>query len=105
MSTKNEPAKPIREGQPMGGQKFGENNVTKAGNDKNNPAQNAGESNAYFNRNQPAEEHTESNNFKPAEQEGSPDYAKAQTGHSDKESQQSPSEQTYEEGTADDDGK
>jgi len=58
---------PVSEGQPMGGQNFGSNNVTPSGDDKNNPSQNAGYSNAYFKRTEPAEEHTESNNFKPDE--------------------------------------
>ncbi|WP_214070746.1 hypothetical protein [Mucilaginibacter sp. dw_454] len=72
--------RPVREGQPMGGQNFGSNNVTSSGDDKNNPSQNAGYSNAYFKRTEPAEEHTESNNFKPGEK------------------------QVYNEGTADNDG-
>ncbi|TSJ36390.1 hypothetical protein FO440_23095 [Mucilaginibacter corticis] len=103
MSANNETTKIIKEGQPNGGENFGKNNITQAGNDDNNPAQNAGEDNAYFNRKQPAEEHTESNNFKPLDQEGSPDYAKAQTGKSDNDPKRDPSKQTYEEGTADDD--
>lgn len=65
----NGDTKPISEGQPMGGQNFGSNNVTPAGDDKNNPSQNAGYSNAYFKRTEPAEEHTESNNFKPGEKQ------------------------------------
>jgi hypothetical protein len=72
--------KPVTEGQPMGGQNFGKNNVTPSGDDKNNPSQNAGYTNAYFRRTEPAEEHTESNNFKPDE------------------------DQTYNEGTTDNDG-
>jgi hypothetical protein len=104
MPSNNEESKPIREGQPMGGDNFGENNITPSSNDKNNPSQNAGDGNAYFNRNQPAEEHTESNNFKPLDQEGSPDYAKAQTGKSDDTSQPPESKQTYGEGTVDNDG-
>ncbi|MCR8560592.1 hypothetical protein KXD93_23255 [Mucilaginibacter sp. BJC16-A38] len=70
--------KPVKEGQPMGGQSFGKNSNTPAGDDKNNPSQNAGYSNAYFARTEPLEEHTESNNFKPKEQDGEPNYAKAQ---------------------------
>jgi len=57
--------KPVREGQPMGGNSFGENSVTPAGDDKNNPSQNAGYSNAYFGRTEPAEEHPENSNFTP----------------------------------------
>ena len=70
--------KPIREGQPTGGQKFGEENNTPSGDDKNNPSQNAGYSNEYFRRTEPSEEHPESTNFKPEDQEGEPDYDSAQ---------------------------
>jgi hypothetical protein len=63
---KNE-VKPVTEGQPMGGQNFGDKNVTESGDDKNNPSQNAGYRNEYFRRTEPSEEHTESNNFKPGE--------------------------------------
>lgn len=69
---------PVSEGQPMGGQNFGSNNVISAGDDKNNPSQNAGYSNAYFKRTEPLQEHTESNNFIPGEEyvynEGTVDY-------------------------------
>lgn len=64
---------PGMEGQGMGGQNFGENNLTLAGNDPANPPQNAGEDNAYFKRTQPAEEHPENENFKPDE---IPDFQK-----------------------------
>jgi hypothetical protein len=47
--------KPVKEGMPMGGESFGENNVTPSGDDKNNPSQNAGYSNAYFRRTEPSE--------------------------------------------------
>ena len=57
--------KPVREGQPMGGESFGENNVTPAGDDENNPSRNAGYSNAYFGRTEPAQEHPENSNFTP----------------------------------------
>ena len=70
--------KPIREGQPSGGQKFGEDNHTPSGDDKNNPSQNAGYSNEYFRRTEPSEEHPENSNFKPQDQEGEPDYDSAQ---------------------------
>src|SRR3982750_1378271 len=70
-------AKPIREGQPMGGQNFGRNNNTPAGDDKNNPSQNAGYSNQYFARTEPSEEHPEDTNFKAAYQDGEPDYTSA----------------------------
>lgn len=104
MLDNNEETKPVTEGQPMGGQNFGSNNVTPAGDDKNNPSQNAGYSNEYFRRTQPAEEHTESNNFKPLDQEGKPDYEKAQSGKSDDDEKETEPTQTYEEGTADNDG-
>jgi hypothetical protein len=70
--------KPVTEGQPTGGQKFGENNLTYSGDDKNNPSQNAGYSNGYFKRTEPSEEHPEDTNFKTANQDGTPDYDKAQ---------------------------
>jgi hypothetical protein len=70
--------KPVKEGQPMGGQNFGKNNNTPAGDDKNNPSQNAGYTNAYFARTEPSEEHPEDSNFKDKNQDGRPDYNKAQ---------------------------
>jgi len=70
--------KPIREGEGYGGQKFGENNLTPAGDDKNNPSQNAGYSNAYFARTEPSEEHPEDSNFTAQNQDNEPDYSKAQ---------------------------
>lgn len=70
--------KPVREGEPMGGQKFGESGNTYAGDDKNNPSQNAGYTNEYFRRTEPSDENTEDINFKVKDQEGSPDYDKAQ---------------------------
>jgi hypothetical protein len=66
------------EGKPMGGQNFGHNNLTPAGDDKNNPSQNAGYTNAYFRRTEPSEEHPEDTNFKAEYQDGAPDYEKAQ---------------------------
>lgn len=68
----------IREGKAMGGQHFGQNNLTPAGDDKNNPSQNAGYTNAYFARTEPSEEHPENSNFKDEQQNGAPDYSKAQ---------------------------
>ncbi|RZA02382.1 MAG: hypothetical protein EOP47_07050 [Sphingobacteriaceae bacterium] len=70
--------KPVREGEPMGGQKFGESGNTYAGDDKNNPSQNAGYTNEYFRRTEPSDENTEEINFKVIYQKGSPDYDKAQ---------------------------
>ena len=110
--------KPVREGQPMGGQAFGENNNTPAGDDKNNPSQNAGYSNAYFARTEPMEEHPENSNFTAPRQDGQPDYSKAEStttatneipkpekvergnGENDRPHPQDP----YREGTADNDG-
>lgn len=60
----NSKTKPIREGQPMGGENFGANNVTPSGDDKNNPSQNAGHGNKYLRRAEPAEEHIENTNLK-----------------------------------------
>jgi len=107
---KSEPVqqtKPVREGQPMGGQNFGSNNVTPAGDDKNNPSQNAGYTNEYFRRTEPAEEHTESNNFKSQDQEGRSDYDKATSKEPDpdRNGDKPQPKQGYEEGTADNDGK
>jgi len=70
--------KPVMEGRPMGGQNFGNNNVTPAGDDKNNPSRNAGSTNAFLARTEPLEEHPEDENFKPRSQDGSPDYSKAE---------------------------
>lgn len=106
--------KPVREGEPMGGHSFGENNLTNSGDDKNNPSQNAGYTNAYFKRTEPSEEHPEYTNFKPTDQEGRSDYDKAmpklsteendndgdKAGNGDKPKPQ----QGYEEGTADNSG-
>ncbi|WP_428331230.1 hypothetical protein [Mucilaginibacter sp.] len=70
--------KPVMEGQGMGGHNFGKSSNTPAGDDKNNPSQNAGYSNAYLARTEPSEEHPENSNFKDKAQEGEPDYNKAQ---------------------------
>lgn len=111
-------AKPGMEGRPAGGQKFGKNNLTPSGDDKNNPSQNAGYTNEYFRRTEPSEEHPEDSNFKSKHQDGSPDYDKAQprltisdelpkpekvergNGENDRPHKQQP----YYEGTADNDG-
>jgi hypothetical protein len=111
------PAHPT-EGQGTGGQNFGGENLTPAGNDKNNPTQMAGHTNAYFDRNEPSEEHPEDSNFTAKNQDGAPDYNKyecttdtAQTnpkpekhergdGENDRPHEQEP----YVEGTVDDDG-
>jgi hypothetical protein len=71
------PANPT-EGKGTGGQNFGQENNTPAGNDKNNPTRMAGHTNAYFNRNEPSEEHPEDSNFTAPNQDGAPDYSKAQ---------------------------
>lgn len=71
------PANPT-EGKGAGGQNFGQENNTPAGNDKNNPTQMAGHTNAYFDRNEPSDEHPEDSNFTVKDQEGSPYYSKAQ---------------------------
>lgn len=68
---------PVREGQPMGGHQFGKGNNTSAANDKNNPSQYAGNTNPYFDRTEPMEEHPENSNFRPPAQQGSPDYDRA----------------------------
>lgn len=81
-SKMKDPNAPGMEGQGMGGHAFGQNNLTPSGDDKDNPSQNAGNGNAYFNRTQPAEEHPENSNFKPGDDTDN-----------------------YQEGTADNDGK
>ena len=98
-------AHPIREGQPMGGQKFGKNNNTPAGDDRNNPSQNAGYSNGYFARTEPSEEHPEDTNFKAAYQNGEPDYTSAQPyarGQNKQVDNNTPNSNSYLQGTADD---
>jgi hypothetical protein len=111
---------PGMEGQGMGGQSFGSNNLTPAGNDEANPPEMAGEDNAYFSRTQPAEEHPEDENFVPKDQEGGPGKQKAEpnvpgpqeladqqkVGEEDgKQGEHKPNpQQNYQEGTADNDG-
>lgn len=69
----------VSEGQPMGGQSFGEDgNPTPTGDDKDNPSRNAGYTNGYFARTKPSEEYTADNNFKAPEQQGEPEYDNAQ---------------------------
>ena len=78
-NTRNDGTREVREGQPAGGHKFGEDgNPTPMGDDKDNPSRNAGYTNAYFARTAPSDEDTANNNFKAAHQEGEPDYAAAQ---------------------------
>ncbi len=110
--------RPVREGSPAGGQKFGQDNLTPSANDKNNPSQYAGNTNAYFDRTEPSEEHPEDTNFKVASQDGSPDYSKAQPRLSADGSEPKPEnreergngendrpheEESYQEGTVDND--
>jgi hypothetical protein len=106
------------EGKSEGGQNFGKENLTPAGNDKNNPSQLAGSTNAYFNRKEPSEEHPEDSNFTAKDQEGAPNYSKAistktmentspkpeEVKRGDGENDRPHPQQTYTEGTADDDG-
>lgn len=106
---------PGMEGEGMGGQSFGQNNVTPAGDAR--PSQYAGYDNAYLNRTEPAQEHPENNNFKSAEQQGAPNYTQAQPkaeggNENIKEERESgdsganqPAPNTYQEGTSDNDGK
>ncbi|OOQ61770.1 hypothetical protein [Mucilaginibacter pedocola] len=81
--------KPVREGEPMGGHKFGKENNTPAGDDKNNPSKYVGYNNAYLSRNEPSDEFTENINFKDPNQLGQPNYTTAadatKTGQSDTE--------------------
>jgi hypothetical protein len=80
----------------MGGESFGENSVTPAGDDPANKSRNAGYSNDYFKRVEPSEEHPEHQNFKAEGQEGAPD---PEQGGSSTDTEH------FQEGTADDDGK
>ena len=105
------------EGKGAGGDNFGKDNITPAGNDKNNPTQMAGHSNAYFDRTEPTDEHPEDENFTAASQDGSPDYSKAQPHSSMENASPKPEEpkrgdgendrpheqEAYTEGTADND--
>ena len=72
--TGNEPG---MEGNPAGGQRFGDTSHTPSGDDKNNPSQNAGYTNEYFRRTVPSDEHPEDNNFKDPNQLGQPNYTEA----------------------------
>ena len=103
------------EGKAAGGQNFGGENLTPAANDKNNPTQMAGHTNAYFDRNEPSEEHPEDSNFTAKHQEGAPDYSKAQAANAtepkpdevkrgDGENDRPHPQQPYTEGTDDSDG-
>ena len=119
--TGNEPG---MEGNPAGGQRFGENSNTPSGDDKNNPSQNAGDNNGYFSRTEPLEEHPENNNFKDPNQLGQSNYTESTgavpTGQSDEQNaapakegpddnendndtdnNRNESQQSYQEGTAD----
>lgn len=83
------------EGETNGGENFGKSNVTTSGDDSANPSRYAGYSNDYFKRTEPSEEHPENNNFKTADQQGSPTKdGQGQSGNSN----------IYQEGTADYDG-
>jgi hypothetical protein len=101
---------PGMEGQGMGGQKFGEENLTPAGNDAANPPQNAGEDNAYFARRQPAEEHPEDSNFEAKEDQGGSDIPgpgelpDQQKVGEDRSGKHPTPQEPYREGTADNDG-
>ncbi|MBB5394497.1 hypothetical protein [Mucilaginibacter sp. AK015] len=119
--TGNEPG---MEANGAGGDRFGENSNTPSGDDGNNPSQNAGYSNDYFKRTEPSEEHPENNNFKDPNQLGQSNYTESTgavpTGQSDSENEgpakdgeendsdtadnRNQSQQSYQEGTADNDG-
>jgi hypothetical protein len=116
--TGNEPG---MEGTPSGGQRFGKSSNTPAGDDKNNPSQNAGYTNEYFRRTEPSDEHPEYNNFKDPSQLGQSNYTETTgavpTGQSDEanaapvredseqnndtEDNRNESQQSYQKGTAD----
>lgn len=107
------------EGQGMGGQNFGRNNLTPAGNDRGNPPRYAGEHNAYFSRTEPMEEHPEDENFKAPkdEQPGDedqdpkipgpqelPEQQKVGEASGTRDDRHPRPEQGYKEGTVDNDG-
>lgn len=113
-----DPANPT-EGKGVGGQNFGQENNTPAGNDKNNPTRMAGHTNAYFDRNEPSDEHPEDSNFTAKYQDGEPDYSKAQPNNTamentepklekvergDGENDRPHEQEPYYEGTDDNDG-
>jgi hypothetical protein len=96
---------PGMEGRGMGGENFGKNNLTPSGDDEANPSQNAGYTNAYFRRTEPAEEHPEDSNFVAENQKGKPgDNSDQQKVGEDKGKQNPTPQQDYQEGTADNDG-
>lgn len=95
------PANPT-EGKGVGGQNFGQENNTPARNDKNNPTQMAGHTNAYFDRNEPSEEHPEDSNFTAPNQDGEPDYSKAQPNNTAMENTE-PKPEKVERGNGDND--
>lgn len=64
-------------GQEHGGHNFGKDNNTPSGDDANNPSRNAGYSNKYYKRTEPAEEHPEFNNFKDPNQLGEPNFTQS----------------------------
>ena len=109
------PANPT-EGKGSGGENFGQENNTPAGDDKNNPSRNAGYANGYFARNEPSEEHPEDTNFTSGNQQGAPAYGKAQPDASadepkpekvergNGENDRPHPQQDYTEGTDDNDG-
>jgi len=110
----DDPSNPT-EGKSAGGQNFGQENLTPAGDDKNNPSRNAGYSNAYFARTEPSDEHPEDSNFTAPKQDGAPDYSKAEAKASGEPKPEEPKrgdgendrphpQQPYTEGTDDSDG-
>jgi hypothetical protein len=111
------PDTPGHESHGMGGHKFGENNVTPAGDDEFNPSRTAGYDNDYFKRKEPMEEHPENNNFRPSHQEGEPNFSGTDRAHKNQDNEkpynspqgnapaQPQNQQSYQEGTVDNDGK
>jgi hypothetical protein len=95
---------PGMEGQGMGGENFGQNILTPSGDDKANPSQNAGYTNAYFRRTEPSEEHLEDSNLVAENQLGKPgDYSDQQKAGEDEGKQNLTPQQDYQEGTDDND--
>jgi hypothetical protein len=98
------PDQPGYESHGMGGQNFGENNVTRSANDEANPPRNSGYTNDYFKRTEPSEEHPEFQNFKPQEQDGEADANMGRGETQDHIVADDNGTHNYHEGTADYDG-
>ncbi|UEG52075.1 hypothetical protein LLH06_14005 [Mucilaginibacter daejeonensis] len=98
------PDQPGYESHGMGGESFGDNNLTRSGDDEANPSRSAGYTNDYFKRTEPAEEHPEFHNFKPKDQEGEADANMGKGEEQEHIVADDNGTRKYQEGTADADG-